>query len=371
MPRQPRNKNAANNIDKIVEMYNEGATAEEIGKKFGASKSTILRTLRHQNVHMRSDRKIYLNNPEIIRLYNDGVPLEEIAAKFNCTRPTICRILKEENVQSRDRDYSMEREEVVKMYTEEGVGINTVGKKFNVSPRFVLKHARKAGVMRTNEDYQYNLNIDYFKQIDTRNKAYVLGIMYADGNVTDNHDIRLSLTEKDKNILDKIKEDMGYDGPLQYCDNAKRKYKTKPCYTLSIKRVKMAKDLIKLGCMPNKTWEARFPGEGILPPEFIADFCRGYWDGDGHVSKDEKTLAVIGNKFFISEMITKLPINNPRLYYKQSTKFTDDPDKQTLLCYVGIKHGVKQLIQFLYGDCDKHLYLPRKRDKALHWLSKL
>jgi intein-encoded DNA endonuclease-like protein len=133
----------------------------------------------------------------------------------------------------------------------------------------------------------------------------------------------------------------------------------------------MAADLLRLGCMPNKTWKIRFPNEDILPTEFIADFCRGFWDGDGHVSRDEKTLAVISNKFFILEMLTKLPVKNPRLYYKQSTKFTDDPDKQTILCYVGMKHGVKQLIQFLYGDCENNLYLPRKRAKALHWLNQL
>ena len=179
--------------------------------------------------------------------------------------------------------------EIEKMY----FSISEVAKKFNVSPNFVQKYASKAGVMRTHEDYQYNLNMNYFKQIDTRNKAYVLGMMYADGNVGDDYTMSLSLIEEDKIILDRIKEDMGYNGPLRYYDNIKRKYNSKPCYTLAIKRVEMAADLLRLGCMPNKTWKIRFPNEDILPTEFIADFCRGFWDGDGHVSRDEKTLAVI------------------------------------------------------------------------------
>lgn len=362
------------NTEKIKEMYSRGMTAEKIGLELGFAKCSILRLLRKNGVD--TTNKSRFNPPQtdkeyIIKAYNDGVNLQDIADKYNCSRPTISEFLKKSGVPSRERDFSQERIDVVKVYSEEKIGVEAVAQRFNVSSNFVKKMASKAGVMRDYEYYRHKVNQDYWKKIDTRNKAYFLGLMYADGNADKTgKGFKISLTEKDKGLLEDMKKDMEYEGPLQYRDNIGRKNNSKPEYILSVTRKDMCQDLVKLGCIPNKTWQIRFPEPDIVPSEFVADFCRGYFDGDGSIYKRDCSVAVIGNKFFIKGLLQHLPVTGAREYYQQSKRFKDDPDKQLISAFICKKHGVLDLMQFLYGDCDDSISLPRKKDRALYWLAK-
>ena len=367
------NNNLKNKFEKMKELHDQGMFCSKIALELGCSKRSVIRILNEGGVNTSLDRKVYIDAEELIQLYNKGVHLQDIADKFNCSRPTINRILRENNVTSRKKDFDSIREEVVKVYDNEKKGIELIGKRFDVSARFVKNMVDKYSKMRRSEDYQFDINKDYFKKIDSRNKAYILGFMYADGNVAkDHHHFSISLTATDDEVLYKIKDEISYSGNLRYTkrDHTKRKYKTKPECTLRINRKDMCQDLENLGCMPNKTWKVRFPSEDIVPIEFQADFCRGYWDGDGHISKKERTLAVIGNQFFILGMLDRLPLKEtPRLYYKQSSKFIDDPDKKTILCYIGVKHGCLDVFNYLYGNCQNTLYLKRKYELAHRWMS--
>ena len=63
---------------------------------------------------------------------------------------------------------------------------------------------------------QYKLNVNYFNKIDSHEKAYVLGFLYADGSNTSNYDknrycITIVLKESDSQILYDIKNEIGYE----------------------------------------------------------------------------------------------------------------------------------------------------------------
>lgn len=54
---------------------------------------------------------------------------------------------------------------------------------------------------------------------------------------------------------------------------------------LTITNKKIAKDLIKCGCIPNKSLVLKFPDERIFASkDLIRHFIRGYFDGDGCIS---------------------------------------------------------------------------------------
>ena len=54
---------------------------------------------------------------------------------------------------------------------------------------------------------KYNIDETFFDVIDTEEKAYFLGLLYADGcNATNRNAVILSLKEDDKEILEKIKQ---------------------------------------------------------------------------------------------------------------------------------------------------------------------
>lgn len=123
---------------------------------------------------------------------------------------------------------------------------------------------------------------DYFSNIDTSEKAYLLGLIQTDGNVTDrkNHSM-LSITQHEDYAW--YIEDMLLDFSSYICN-----VKDKKCRQLQLGSKTLVNDLIKLGIVPNKVknqtdsniitlWES-------VPDEFKGDFIRGCIDGDGYVT---------------------------------------------------------------------------------------
>ena len=50
---------------------------------------------------------------------------------------------------------------------------------------------------------RYNLDEEYFDNINSQNKAYILGFLYADGsNNPKKHTVSISLQEEDRYILE-------------------------------------------------------------------------------------------------------------------------------------------------------------------------
>jgi hypothetical protein len=123
---------------------------------------------------------------------------------------------------------------------------------------------------------KYTLDETYFNKIDTKQKAYILGFIYADGNVSikdNSYRLRFNLQQKDKSVLDFIKQELKYTGPIRLSKN--KKYNI-----LEISSKKLIKNLIILGAIPNKSLI-------LLPPKidpiFEGSFIKGYFDGDGCV----------------------------------------------------------------------------------------
>lgn len=129
----------------------------------------------------------------------------------------------------------------------------------------------------------YSLNECYFEKIDTREKGCVLGFIYADGCV-DQNNRRYSLSfgqqTRDREILEYIKECLGYSGPIRYDQLSKLNEQIYYCDRLKISSKKLIKDLNKHGVTPRKSLILEAPQ---IEQEFIGSFIRGYFDGDGHV----------------------------------------------------------------------------------------
>ena len=59
----------------------------------------------------------------------------------------------------------------------------------------------------SNQERTKSVNNDYFNDIDTVNKAWILGFLAADGNVASNRNrIKIGLSTVDKEILEKIRK---------------------------------------------------------------------------------------------------------------------------------------------------------------------
>ena len=124
----------------------------------------------------------------------------------------------------------------------------------------------------------YKVNRNYFKQIDSENKAYILGFFYADGY---NSGTQASFTQldQDRDILDQINKELDSDINIS---KKVQKSNNKIIDNLIISSKEMCEDLSKLGAIQNKSLNLKFPDK-IIPEKFMRDFIRGYFDGDGCV----------------------------------------------------------------------------------------
>ncbi len=137
-------------------------------------------------------------------------------------------------------------------------------------------------------------NLDFFDVIDTEEKAYWLGFIYADGSVHLSYNsynkgygrLKIAISSHDKDHLDKIAMVFGKEKNI-YTYYIKEKYEVKE---LVVSNKDLYNHLIKLG-MPERNIDKLLCN---LQECFFSDFVRGYFDGDGciHIDKTLNKLCI-------------------------------------------------------------------------------
>lgn len=177
---------------------------------------------------------------------------------------------------------------IVKLYDKLGSSVD-VGKLFGVGYKSITKILSEKGITRTaHKKRRYKLDEHYFDKIDTPNKAYVLGFLWADGcNFPKKGTISMSLEEGDKKILELIRNEIGSERPLEFVDYSNKHdfgYTYKNQYRLLLFSTHMCKTLESIGMVPNKSLVVKFPR---LPENLSRHFIRGIFDGDGSLSRSK------------------------------------------------------------------------------------
>lgn len=214
---------------------------------------------------------------------------------------------------------------------------------------------------------RYAVNQNYFKKIDTANKAYWLGFLYADGCISlKNKDIKtggslleITLQADDVDILKRFKMSISSNSPIKE-KLVKGKY---PSVRLCICNTEICRDLEKLGCTPKKSLTLTFPNKSQVPDDLIPHFIRGYFDGDGNVYRgDDKNfspkISFVGTKEFLCEIlnIAENCIGLTRVSMQQKKG-----NKSYQIQWGGFSN-LKSWEEYLYNYEDI-IYLPRKREK--------
>lgn len=207
-----------------------------------------------------------------------------------------------------------------------------------------------------NFNYKYNTN--YFKNINTENKAYWLGFLYADGSINireRSKTLELTLQEEDKNHLEKFIKDLeGNQVPKLKQVNLKGKVYNS--YRVSVCSTEMCNDLITQGCLPNKSLILKFPKH--LRNDLYKHFIRGYVDGDGSLSTRDR-VVICGTYEFLDSLQDWCVENIP-----EYTKVAIRSDKRAK--HYQLEKSYKQgrlLKKYLYENST--IYLDRKYNKAM------
>lgn len=211
-----------------------------------------------------------------------------------------------------------------------------------------------------------NFNEHIFDSIDTEEKAYWLGFIYADGTISSSplrkeegakvqYQFELSLSSKDYNHLLKFAEFLCYDKEKVYCDEIRCR--------LSVYSKHLWNVLNCNGCTPQKSLTLRFPKKELFDNIFLVKhFIRGYFDGDGSITYTNEEHIIpkfhlLGTSQFLEEIKTYLNIKDINLNILH-------PEKQSITKYIQVTgKRALSLLDILYKDST--IYLDRKYNKYL------
>lgn len=168
---------------------------------------------------------------------------------------------------------------------------------------------------------KWKADYTYFEVVDVPEKAYWLGLLYADGCISNckSRIFNISLELIDLEVIERFKKDLNIESPIHI-----RKYKNlnhNTAYSISFKSEKVFNDLNRLGCFTNKTFTLEFPTEEQVPIHLLSHFIRGYFDGDGciYIKNYHKAKATIaGNLMFSNGLVNH--INNILFFNNKLTK---------------------------------------------------
>lgn len=198
---------------------------------------------------------------------------------------------------------------------QNGTSVNQLMKKYHLGysrlTNILSQNNIKVALPPKEQDSTFLDNV--FETIDTEEKAYWLGFIYADGCVSridapKNHKytFEIALAEKDKEHLEKLRVFFNSKKELSKHISTPSSKPGACNYRLSRQSKKLWTDLVDKGCVPNKSLTLTFPNETILPSELKMHFIRGYVDGDGWIGCNKKQdlnhFGLCGSKDFLTEI---------------------------------------------------------------------
>lgn len=202
------------------------------------------------------------------------------------------------------------------------------------------------------------------KNIDSPEKAYLLGLFYSDGCIHSNdgtYYASITLHEKDKYLLDIIVNKFPFFRLSKMVNHA---------WCIVCSRKAIVEDLQANGMYFRKSTDnkelLRLPN---LNEEIMHHFIRGYFDGDGSVYKQKlgNTKIDIGGTGF--NMITDIVrvLYNNKITVNMTCKYAEVGLRKHdfYVLYTSSDKVSKQFADYIYKDCGE-LYLKRKYEKLYY-----
>jgi len=209
----------------------------------------------------------------------------------------------------------------------------------------------------------YTYNHDFFEFIDTEEKAYWLGFMYADGcvyinNITNSGEVCIKLFKGDYNHLKKFNKSLNGNVPVTFeeriCtfNNKKQESCVIRCYS-----IKMANDLISHGCIPNKTFNIKVPK---INESLMKHFIRGFFDGDGCICTDSSKRKTVAINFCSASKEFLMDIRE-HLYKVDICSYITDEKGSTYRLYIRGMKNTDKMWNYMFDNAT--IYLDRKLSK--------
>ena len=295
---------------------------------------------------------------------------EKVAKVLNIGATTTVRYLKKLNYSFADKNrkslisYSDALMEF-KLWPD---SLTTFCKKWHLCLSHFTKYLKKNGVFVVNHQNELKFNENIFDVIDTEEKAYWLGFLFADGYISSkqnkktDYQFELSLKGEDVNHLHKFNQFMGHKYDNVKIGNVKCNGKIFTRCRWGVRNRHLQETLNSYGCTPRKSLTLQFPDINIFQSEdLIRHFIRGYFDGDGCVSWYNKKHTAPS----ISILSTESFLKHIREYSKIWGSIYLASKRNVFVYNVSSsKRGLK-FLHYMYDNAS--IYLDRKFDRYLYF----
>lgn len=303
-----------------------------------------------------------------LKLENEDKSLRSICKSLNYPYVYINRLLCKEGYSCKNRKFSrrIDKEFAILLHHkyEQGIPIYKLAEEYNLDEMTISKSFKKFDLPYKMQKINININNNFFEEINTELKAYLLGFFAADGTINKNDNgMAIHIQSRDREVLDYYAD--AFNVPKQYYFYPAKKETHQPKIKLVIHSAINKRNLLALGFPPNKTYEMFSLPTDIMDENLIRHFVRGYFDGDGSIILPSKKSRV-----------TKFKITSSNLAFLQYCKkvfedfgcynikieFPKNDFAKTL--YIQNKPSIKLVYNYLY--LNSNFYLKRKFDKMFY-----
>ena len=253
-----------------------------------------------------------------------------------------------------------------------GKDMNFLHKTTGLPVRKIKKLILKSGgrIRNVSECHRkYSMDEHVLDNLDSADKFYFLGWFASDGSIfTAKDTMALQVQIDDIQILENIKKICKSNHPIKIIRQAGRKVicgvecNIKDAARLDLHSKILVARLRELGFTSNKSEDLSFPT--WVPDAFLADFTRGYWEGDGSLfGAGRNSVVTVASTFAFSSILLG------KLSSILGMRGLLDRKNNTYVICIGGNTQCLKFLNFIYADAE--YVLPRKYQKYQSLVSAL
>jgi hypothetical protein len=259
-----------------------------------------------------------------------------------------------------------------------GASITKVARTYGVTTWCVNKAITEAGILkRPCHSYSRKHTVDetYFDKIDNAQKAYFLGLLYADGcNYERSSSIQIQLQKRDCATLESLNVCIRNQRPIRYFTRTLKSGKIGEYGMFRVHSKHLSHKLVELGCFYKKSQTLTTPPIGILPENLKKAFILGFFDGDGSITYykklDQYSMMFICNDLF-KEYIEQLLRDELGLHVTSLLRKKQEDSMPLWQITIGSIPGMVKLINWMCSTDTDNLQITRKKERMLAVLKKM
>ena len=263
-------------------------------------------------------------------------------------------------------------------YINGDISYSNLCKKYNCTDYLMSVYFRNKGLVKRRTKIKNTLKEDIFDNINSSEKAYIFGFYMADGCISSENYFKISISRNDLELLTAIRNYMAPFVKIHIKEeytNPKTGITTHSMCELCFKNNHIANVLNSYNCGYNKTYIDKSI-KNIIPKEYMWDFIRGYFDGDGCVSssivnKSHTTITGEQKEYKHTNVLFKITsktytiLEELRSFMEEEGIYSSiQTPKQTFEIFTCSKKELVKIFNKLYYK--PTIYMKRKFEKFKH-----